>query len=87
MTLVKEIARMGRDSNDQPYRPVKIIHITITKVEQRPQDNCAKRSTAKPAVKNQPRQQCDVRETCVTAAVQRDLARDHNYDHSTKGFS
>jgi len=27
--LVKEIARMGRDGNDRPYRPVKINHITI----------------------------------------------------------
>src|SRR5246127_5243708 len=29
--LVKEIARMGRDSNDKPYKPVKIVHITIKK--------------------------------------------------------
>ncbi len=29
ITLVKEIARMGRDSDDKPYRPVKIVHITI----------------------------------------------------------
>lgn len=29
--LVKQIARMGRDSNDRPYRPVKINHITIVK--------------------------------------------------------
>jgi peptidyl-prolyl cis-trans isomerase A (cyclophilin A) len=28
--LVKQIARMGRDSNDKPYKPVKIIHITIS---------------------------------------------------------
>jgi peptidyl-prolyl cis-trans isomerase A (cyclophilin A) len=28
--LVKQIARMSRDSNDKPYRPVKINHITIT---------------------------------------------------------
>src|SRR5579885_353098 len=27
--IVKQIARMGRDSNDRPYRPVKINHITI----------------------------------------------------------
>jgi len=27
--LVKQIARMGRDSNDRPFRPVKINHITI----------------------------------------------------------
>jgi len=31
VTLVKEIARMGRDSDDKPYRPVKIVHITIQK--------------------------------------------------------
>jgi peptidyl-prolyl cis-trans isomerase A (cyclophilin A) len=30
VTLVKQIARMGRDSNDKPYKPVKIIHITIS---------------------------------------------------------
>jgi peptidyl-prolyl cis-trans isomerase A (cyclophilin A) len=29
VALVKEIARMGRNSNDLPYRPVKINHITI----------------------------------------------------------
>jgi peptidyl-prolyl cis-trans isomerase A (cyclophilin A) len=28
--LVKQIARMGRDSNDKPYKPVVINHITIT---------------------------------------------------------
>jgi peptidyl-prolyl cis-trans isomerase A (cyclophilin A) len=30
VALVKEIARMGRDSNDKPYRPVQIKHITIS---------------------------------------------------------
>ncbi len=29
--LVKTIARMGRDANDRPYRPVKINHITIVR--------------------------------------------------------
>lgn len=29
IALVKEIARVGRDSNDRPFRPVKIVHITI----------------------------------------------------------
>ena len=29
VALVKQIARMGRDSNDRPNRPVKINHITI----------------------------------------------------------
>ncbi|HEY1265349.1 MAG TPA: peptidylprolyl isomerase [Terriglobales bacterium] len=28
--LVKQIARMGRDPNDRPFRPVKINHISIT---------------------------------------------------------
>jgi peptidyl-prolyl cis-trans isomerase A (cyclophilin A) len=28
--LVKQIAKMGRDSNDKPYKPVVISHITIT---------------------------------------------------------
>ena len=31
VALVKQIARMGRDSNDRPYRPVKINHIAIVK--------------------------------------------------------
>jgi peptidyl-prolyl cis-trans isomerase A (cyclophilin A) len=31
IALVKQIARMGRDANDRPYRPVKITHIIITK--------------------------------------------------------
>jgi peptidyl-prolyl cis-trans isomerase A (cyclophilin A) len=31
VTLVKQIARMGRDSNDRPYDPIKIKHITIEK--------------------------------------------------------
>jgi peptidyl-prolyl cis-trans isomerase A (cyclophilin A) len=31
VALVKQIARMGRDSKDTPYRPVKINHITIEK--------------------------------------------------------
>jgi peptidyl-prolyl cis-trans isomerase A (cyclophilin A) len=29
VTLVKQIARVGRDSNDKPNTPIKIIHITI----------------------------------------------------------
>jgi peptidyl-prolyl cis-trans isomerase A (cyclophilin A) len=31
VALVKQIARMGRDSNDLPFKPVKINHITVTK--------------------------------------------------------
>jgi peptidyl-prolyl cis-trans isomerase A (cyclophilin A) len=30
VVLVKQVARMGRDANDRPYRPVKITHITVT---------------------------------------------------------
>src|ERR1700680_837808 len=30
VALVKQIARVGRDSNDRPYKPVKINHITIS---------------------------------------------------------
>jgi peptidyl-prolyl cis-trans isomerase A (cyclophilin A) len=29
VALVKQIARMGKDANDRPFRPVKINHITI----------------------------------------------------------
>lgn len=29
VALVKQIARMSRDSNDKPYRPIRINHITI----------------------------------------------------------
>src|SRR5438128_5737370 len=29
VALVKQIARMGKDANDRPFRPVKIVHITI----------------------------------------------------------
>jgi peptidyl-prolyl cis-trans isomerase A (cyclophilin A) len=31
VALVKQIARMSTDTNDRPYRPVKINHITILK--------------------------------------------------------
>ena len=49
VALVKQIARMGRDSNDRPYRPVKINHITIAKAGAAPA--AAKPAAAKPAVK------------------------------------
>ena len=29
VALVKQIARVGRDSNDKPNRPVKIVHVAI----------------------------------------------------------
>jgi len=47
VALVKQIARMGRDANDRPYRPVKINHITITKGGA----TAAKPGAARPAVK------------------------------------
>jgi len=47
--LVKQIARMGRDPNDKPYRPVKIVHITIVKAGAAPA--AAKPSAGKPAAK------------------------------------
>jgi len=41
--LVKKIARMARDpSNDKPFRPVKIIHITIVKAGATPAKPAAK---------------------------------------------
>src|SRR5271165_4161510 len=42
--LVKQIARMGRDSNDRPNRPVKIVHIKIVEG--------AAAAAAKPAMTN-----------------------------------
>jgi peptidyl-prolyl cis-trans isomerase A (cyclophilin A) len=49
VALVKQIARMGRDSNDRPYRPVKINHITIAKA-----GAASKPATAKPATATKP---------------------------------
>lgn len=46
--LVKQIARMGRDSNDKPYRPVKINHIAI----QKGGETAATKSASKPAAKS-----------------------------------
>src|SRR6266481_289048 len=53
IALVKQIARMGRDANDRPYRPVKIIHIVITKggAPAKPSAGTASKPAAKPAVK------------------------------------
>jgi peptidyl-prolyl cis-trans isomerase A (cyclophilin A) len=47
VALVKQIARMGRDANDRPYRPVKITHIVITKGGAA----AAAKPAARPAVK------------------------------------
>jgi peptidyl-prolyl cis-trans isomerase A (cyclophilin A) len=49
VALVKQIARMGRDANDRPYRPVKIIHIVITKGTPAAKPSAA--AAAKPAFK------------------------------------
>jgi peptidyl-prolyl cis-trans isomerase A (cyclophilin A) len=53
VALVKQIARMGRDANDRPYRPVKINHITIAKAGAAAAKPTAAKpaTTAKPAVK------------------------------------
>lgn len=51
IVLVKQIARMGRDANDRPYRPVKIVHITITKGGAPAAKPSAATTKAKPAVK------------------------------------
>ena len=50
VALVKQIARMGRDANDRPYRPVKINHITIAKAGAA----AAKPTAAKPATTAKP---------------------------------
>jgi peptidyl-prolyl cis-trans isomerase A (cyclophilin A) len=53
VALVKQIARMGHDANDRPYRPVKINHITIAKAGAAAAKPAAAKpaTTAKPAVK------------------------------------
>jgi peptidyl-prolyl cis-trans isomerase A (cyclophilin A) len=51
VALVKQIARMGRDANDRPYRPVRINHITIAKAGAAPAAAAKPATTAKPAVK------------------------------------
>ena len=59
--LVKQIARMGRDPNDKPFRPIKINHITIVKAgatATKPTPTEAKKpaTTAKPAAPKTPPQ-------------------------------
>jgi peptidyl-prolyl cis-trans isomerase A (cyclophilin A) len=54
IALVKQIARMGRDANDRPYRPVKIVHIVISKAgapTAKPSAGTATKPATKPAVK------------------------------------
>src|SRR5215469_10952899 len=50
--LVKQIARMGRDPNDKPFRPIKINHITIVKAGATAAKKPA--TAAKPAPKTAP---------------------------------
>lgn len=50
--LVKKIAAMARDSNDKPFRPVKINHITVVKAVAKPAAGTTpakKPAAAKPA--------------------------------------
>ena len=47
VALVKQIARMGRDSNDRPFKPVKINHITVTKGGSAPTATMKKPAPAK----------------------------------------
>jgi peptidyl-prolyl cis-trans isomerase A (cyclophilin A) len=54
VVLVKEIARMGRDANDRPYRPVKIVHITIVKAGATAHAPAKPASTTKPATSTKP---------------------------------
>ena len=55
VTLVKEIARMGRDPNDRPYRPVKIVHIKVVKAAAAAKPSAAKPPAAKPVAKPAPK--------------------------------
>ena len=50
VVLVKQIARMGKDANDHPYRPVKIVHITILRGgATAPKSPASRKVTTKPA--------------------------------------
>ena len=51
VALVKQIAAMSRDSNDRPYRPIKINHITIVKAGAGTAARPAGATTSKPAAK------------------------------------
>jgi len=51
VVLVKQIARMGRDPNDRPFRPVKIVHIAILRGGANPPKSpMSGKSAKKPAV-------------------------------------
>lgn len=47
--IVKQIARLGRDSSDRPYRPVRISHITIVSAGAAAKPTAAKPAAKKPA--------------------------------------
>lgn len=49
VALVKQIASMGRDANDRPYRPVKINHITVTQSGAAAKPAAKSATSAKPA--------------------------------------
>lgn len=53
VALVKQIASMSRDSNDRPYRPIKINHITIQKAggAAKPAGTPAKKPATAPTTK------------------------------------
>ena len=51
VALVKQIARMGRDANDRPYRPVKITHIVIAKGGAAPAAAAKRGNSSQAAVK------------------------------------
>jgi peptidyl-prolyl cis-trans isomerase A (cyclophilin A) len=52
--LVKQIARQGRDSNDKPFRPIKINHITISKAAGTAAKPATPATATKPASKTAP---------------------------------
>src|SRR5207237_1619605 len=57
VALVKQIARIGRDANDRPYRPVKINHITIVKAGGSSVSPAKKEATPAKAASPTPKQQ------------------------------
>jgi peptidyl-prolyl cis-trans isomerase A (cyclophilin A) len=58
VALVKQIAAMSRDSNDKPYRPIKINHITIQKPggAAKPASTAAKKPAATTSTPKTPKQ-------------------------------
>jgi peptidyl-prolyl cis-trans isomerase A (cyclophilin A) len=55
VALVKQIAAMSRDSNDRPYRPIKINHITIVRGGASAAKPAAGAATKKPAATATPK--------------------------------